>query len=337
MVTIAEVKSQITAGKQSIQEQRQQIQEKRGQAEKVRTQITKQERSIPVPTQRTLRGGGLFSGLEGRKRRQILKSAKESLGREKRKVGVFTGELERFEKEELSPYERSIKQAEKEVASYEQQKAEYEQQKALYDYGHKLGSTGKFIPNLKGLAKQGYQDAVNRVAYYSQVSKPTYAPFTPIKPLDIDWSNIKPSDITVGGKTSEQIVTELNKPKIYSPRLSLPVPRDLSRTEVLKSFAPLRKLNVFQATALTRRLTGFATIPFKTTGSPVRYTKITSLSSRGHQPYASNQIRRPSMKIRVRNVQEAKKIPIKTDMDFFSTKKVKTKSTKGKKKSIWDL
>jgi len=105
--------------------------------------------------------------------------------------------------------------------------------------------------------------------------------------------------------------------------------RDLSRTELIKNINPLRSISmpVSKISSL-----------FRTTGSPVRMTKLTSPKSRGYipshkVPVIKQQVKKPIFILKSKP--QIKKIKKKSFIDFGEDNFFPKKKTK--KKSIWGI
>jgi len=70
MVTVEEASQQVTQARQQAEEQRQKLAEARQKAQEDAKRLREAESKLPKPSQQRLRSG-LYSGLEGRKRRII--------------------------------------------------------------------------------------------------------------------------------------------------------------------------------------------------------------------------------------------------------------------------
>ncbi len=360
MATLEEAKQSVKRGKDILQSQRQQVQERREQAQKSKEQIIKEKEKLPKKSQSRLRGG-LYSGLEGRKRRRIISQAKERLESGEKDVQRVEKGLTQFEKEQLKPFESQIKSQEAEIQEIEKQEKAYKRAREYFIEGKgkvALSSLGKKYYDQIAL-DTGAAGAAERIK--KQVSeKSEYTPvLKPGKPLEFDTSKIEtPSvgqfikDIFTNpiGKITGVIrpiepgieVTEIS-PKILPPTTTTPptikkhsIPefsslglgRDLSRTDRIKDINPLSSMDIGKIESDVSLLKG----NLRTTGSPIRYTKIRSLKSRGYIPDKKPRDLKKKLPRPKKQPESIK--PKKKDYEdiFFTNKKLKKK---GRKKSIW--
>jgi len=70
--------------------------------------------------------GGLFEGLEGRKRRRIIEKMKETLSADIKKIGSLKEELKKEEQEKLIPFEKQIEQEEAKLQKAKAERARIE-------------------------------------------------------------------------------------------------------------------------------------------------------------------------------------------------------------------
>jgi len=113
MATIEEIRSQISQAKESLEQTRQRareqqtlIEQRRQESLQAETKIREQEKKLPLPTQSRLRSG-LYAGLEGRKRRQIISKVRKGLGQRKKDISLFKESLAKKEGE-LAKYETEV-------------------------------------------------------------------------------------------------------------------------------------------------------------------------------------------------------------------------------------
>lgn len=329
MVELEEAKQQIALAKQQAEAQRQQIEQRRQEAEETKQKLLKEERKIPVPSQQRLRSG-LYAGLEGRRRRKIVGEVKEDIKRKKKEIGLFKTSLSKYEEEDIKPFESQIAQREAEVKEYEKHQKAFDIARDVY-----LGETNPFVlvyhedkeliqkyygqfkagEKAQILAEQpkevGEMKEVGLTAWYDPSTKITHYVSTASPPSH--WSPFCPSS-TIPSQ----------KPKISLPFTHFSPPRDLSRTNIVKDFKPLKKVGVESTTSLFR--------PFQTTGSPIKRTSLLSQKPL-RPPTPSKPIYKPKTK-----VPKTKKTSLfgfkgKDENDFFFGRKKKKK--KLKKKSIW--
>ena len=105
MTSILETKQQLSNARQSAQKQREQVRiqrelisKKEREIKQAKTTIDEQIKKIPPKTQLRLRSG-LYAGLEGRRRRQVIYNHKQQLEQQKKKVGNLKLGLTKYEKE----------------------------------------------------------------------------------------------------------------------------------------------------------------------------------------------------------------------------------------------
>lgn len=291
MTTIEEVKSQIATSREQLQKEKELVAQKRQEAQEIESKISEQEKKIPVPTQKTLRSG-LFAGLEGRKRRQVIAGLKQEVEHKKGEIGIFKSELAKYEEKELKPFETQITQKEEEVSAYEKRVTDYNK-------GYKLGIEGFQYPMyLEGDMLQGWKDARKQLRYMENFS--AQIPTTPAqltKEIKIMGGKVYRGGVLVG---IEDPILKITRPptiieqKIYGTIKTTPVsptfyytpfktsvPRDLSRTDLIKDSSKLSSFNISQPSKDVKDLFNTS---FRTTGSPIRMTKLSSIKSRGYIP-----------------------------------------------------
>ncbi len=319
---IQQAKSVIGQEKQRIQQERKDVEVRRQDAIKAESHLTEQERKMPVASQRLLRQG-MLSGMEGRKRRQIISKIKGKLKESKGEIKSVKGELLSYEKEVLDPFEAQLGEEEKRIDTYSKEISDYE-------YGYKLGASNKFVGSLKGSVLAGYTHAKEGAIFYKESLKPVDVKGFVLsgKPLDIDWSKVDASKVTVGGKSPLQVIQESRSPKSSLSTIRFPPPRDLGRTDFLRDFVPLNKITIptFSREIPTSK------IQMLTTGSPKRFTPL--LSSKPSRPPTPHS---PVKGVSGIKFKQETKTKLKQEEDepkniLFRTNKIK----KGKKgKSFW--
>jgi hypothetical protein len=335
-MTVKEVESQIQQARQSLQQERENIAERRKELIKAEKQRKEAKEKLPTPTARTLRSG-LFAGLEGRKRRRQVEKVKKDISTDVKKIGLLKGELTKREKEELKPFEQQIEQKEKEVEEYKKAKSAYEKKITDYEIGRKFARKGVFPFGANKIVMEGYRDEKESLRGIEEFKKSLAQP-KGIKESEIkQWgSYIDPStglgfcalpeDAKKEGWIPEAEY-KLKKAIFSQPKFDFKQPRDLSRTDFIKEFAaPMKNVKLDKPKFDSQ---------FRTTGSPIRMTKLTSFKSRGYIPVKKPEIVKPKKIIKPSLFKKDKKISIKEtkfDDDLFFGKKSKKKS---KKRSIW--
>lgn len=309
MVSVEEVRSQINSARKNAQEQREQVTLRRQEASSVESTIIEQEKKLPKKSQRLLRSG-LFAGLEGRKRRRVVEGAKKELSKGKEEVNQFRTELDKFEKEELEPFEKDISKREAELG-------EFTKHQNAISIARRVASGEKSVWSLQGnkLAQRYHQDIQANII----VEAPGGFIF------DSSGKSIGSVEEpkSVPGFPMDKL------PKINSPKLmSLAPPRDLKRTDLSKDFSKIKSIS------LPRLKSNLSDSSFKTTGSPLRITKLSSLKSRGYSPSTNKSkfLNPPKKKKLKPNLPNKRKKKSKPNFDFLG------KGTKKKKLNpIWEF
>lgn len=365
---VEQVRSQVQQARTQLQEQRSLVEQRRQEAEKSEQQLKEQESKLPLPTQRRLRQG-LYSGLEGRKRRQVISKVKKEISGKKGEIVLFKDELSSFEKNQLKPFESQIVQKESELREYDESKRAYDIALDVY-----LGDAPVMALD-SSLARKYYRLMVSG-------DKP--------KLIDVTSGNI-----TTPQNNIPEVTTTPEVDVSFSP------PRDLSRTDKIKDFnsfmtgltiKPIvnETLNVSQQPVLLKHLpegvlawsqqgsdvikrvntfqnrgSSFALkslglnkkVPspinlnmsektpsnnistlkinetLRTTGSPVRITKLNSLESRGHTQL--KKLPTPTQKPILFSNKKSES-PKKKSLDFLGGNKSTGSNKKKRKKfSIW--
>jgi hypothetical protein len=124
MVTVEEASQQVTQARQQAEEQRQKLAEARQKAQEDAKRLREAESKLPKPSQQRLRSG-LYSGLEGRKRRQIVGDIKKEISGRKGLLKEYETGLSEFEEKELKPFESQITQYEAEIKDYQAHQKAY--------------------------------------------------------------------------------------------------------------------------------------------------------------------------------------------------------------------
>jgi hypothetical protein len=317
-MSLEEAKQQITRAELQAQEQRQLLQERRGEAEKRREEIIQQEKKIPIPSQRLLRQG-MFSGLEGRKRRQVVGKIKEQIGKQKEEIGIFKEELTKFEEKELKPFEKSISERKGEVREYELDMEATELAREVY-----LGSKTKGMLNPR--AKKIYDKMV-------KLGGKTPKSEIQISNVPIEqWGSYIDPKTGLGYSTTPEVAKtsgwvserDYKLSKIFTPPKSifLSPPKNLGRTELKKDFSPVANIKFKDTSSLLDR-------KFLTTGSPIRKTPLFgSKTTRPLTPSVKPRTYLPTSKPRTI---EKKTKTFKISNTFFS------KNKKEKKKNFWGI
>jgi len=369
MTTTEEIRRQIEENKQFVQEQRELVEQKRQEVKKAETFYSEQEKKIPKPTARLLRSG-MFAGLEGRKRLRLVESAKKEIGKRKGEVGVFKEGLTKYEKEQLEPFEAEIEQEGKKASAYEllnklisegyggtPKSSDIEKIKTSFSSAGLDPKEGEkiYTEELKHIL-WSYEEARDRQISGGKTEElsseaPRASEF--FYPKQIGAIILKPSEQKyVKGLTEKGhnvfVVSEeqMKKPissifplsnikkdilsfeKRKSSFPSFSAPRGLSRTEIVKDWKPLSSFG-------TQTTSPFDT-SFRTTGSPVRVTKLTSSKSRGYIPTTIKQQTKqtkkssPIFKIKTKP-KKIKKSIFDSDEDFLFGRLKKNKKKKYKK------
>ncbi len=351
---IAQARTQVETAKQQAQEQRQLVEQKRQEAQRVEESLREQEKKIPKPTARLLRSG-MFTGLEGRKRLRQVKMIEKGIGEKKGEVGLFKQEIEKtagnikvFETE-IGEKEEEIRKTEGEVRAYEK-----EQQAIKLAERAAGGSMGAFF-SMDSLARKYYRlikqgEKVQAVygGRTDEISIGTSPQLFGVKPIysnrgevvGVDDPFQKMSRLPTpteklyfsGGRTDGGSIG--GSSGIITPSFSFSPPRDVPRTDVTKDWKPLASINFQQMSSSSSNLFN---IPFRTTGSPMRVTKITSPKSRGYTPV--RRIPKPKVpirpiKIKTEKIKKKKRFLDKDEDSFLFGKKSK-KIGKKTRKSIW--
>jgi hypothetical protein len=335
-MTVKEVESQIQQARQTLQKERKDIIEQKKELSKAEQQRKEARKKLPTPTARTLRSG-LFAGLEGRKRRRQVEKVKKGISTDIKKIGLFKEGLTKKEEEVLKPYEQQIEQKEKEVEEYKKAKSAYEKKIADYELGRKLAYKGVFPFGENKTVLEGYRDAKGSLRSIKEFKKSLAQPKEMKEPEIKQWGSYIDPKTKLGYSTTPDVAKEKGwipeaeykfKKIIFSqPKFDFKQPRDLSRTDFIKKFAaPMSNIKLDKPKFDSQ---------FRTTGSPIRMTKLTSFKSRGYIPVKKPEIVKPKKIIKPSLFKKDKKISIKEtkfDDDLFFGKKSKKKS---KKRSIW--
>lgn len=93
--------------REAVRVQREMLVKQRADAEKATKVLEEQKSRIPTVTQRSLRVGTL-AGLSGLKRRTIYSGIRKDIEQRQSNIGLLMRELEKYESEELNPYEKEI-------------------------------------------------------------------------------------------------------------------------------------------------------------------------------------------------------------------------------------
>lgn len=349
---IIQAEQQINRARQQLQEQRSQVEQRKQEAESAKQKLIAEEKKLPTYSQQKLRSG-VYTGLEGRKRRQIVSGIKSDIEEKKKQVGLFKSALIEYEEKELNPFETQLKQEETKVSEYKKHLDAIRLAEKVA-----LGEKSPLILSYNKLAKSYYrkmlssrQPVVPEQVTTSidseniRIGEPTYyEQKLTLKDIGVGIGNIlqgrgfatqregafqtyKEVDKPETTITTKTISTELlSVPKLSvlkTPSFSFSPPRDLGRTEFRKEFSSLGKID----TEMTKGVVDKLKRPFLTTGSPKRFTPLVSL-----KPIRPPTPSKPSKKIIKKSLFESKK---EEDNNIFSNgKKEKSKKSK-KKKSIW--
>jgi hypothetical protein len=334
MATTQEIRQQIETAKQSAQEQRELVQQKRQEAKKAEEFYSKEEKKIPRPTVRLLRQG-MFAGLEGRKRLQLVKKAEKEIGSRKKEIGVFKEGLTKYEKEKIEPLEAEIGRSEAELKAYEKEQASIK-------LAEKVAAGGSVFLMMDDPVARKYYRLIHQG---KKVEQQVYGGRT--EELSLGAPKVSgffypkgTYDIKTGTYTSpsgvkQSMALDIAKSKgasillIPSPSLIIPnlvPPRDLPRTDIVRDYQLLGSVQTPTTSPFD--------FSFRTTGSPIRVTKITSPKSRGYIPSIRKQVtQKPKVysPIKKSEPKKKKKGIFDSDEDFLFKKKSK------KRKSFWGI
>lgn len=283
---IAQARQQLLQAKEYLETQKQEVSKKRGEAQEAKDLLISEAKKIPVASQSALRQG-LFSGLEGRKRKSIIESTKRQIGSNLSEIESFEKELSRYEEEELKPFELQISQKEAEIADYERQVAEYERHVNAINLAQRVYYGGVSPAALLGdrLAREYYNKLVEgeRMLIESKLKsiqplQPTITEKTLNMSLPPELRNLPAEKIKLGVKEITPIspsdISSINKS--VSIKVKPPAQRDLSMTKLVKEWKPFQSINLDSI----KRAIDLQTKQFLTAGSPIKYTRLTELTPR---------------------------------------------------------
>jgi len=233
MTTLEELKSQISQAKESLEQTRQRakeqetlIEQRRQESLQAEGKIQEQEKKLPFISQKRLRQG-IFAGLEGRKRRQIVSKARKELKAQQKGISLFKGslttsqeELSKYESDVLKPFETQIISKEAEVKAYATKVSALDRARDIYL------STSPYAV----FALQYESDLVKK--YYKQLAETNYSiirgTIQEATGLSVPaFQSLSPEEIS---KFPAETIKQLR---------GVGAIRDLSRTEIVKDIAPL--------------------------------------------------------------------------------------------------
>jgi hypothetical protein len=309
MSQLEQAKQQIARAEQQAREQRELVESRRAEAQKQQELISSQESKLPTPSQKLLRGG-MFSGLEGRKRRQTISKVKGELGEQKKQVGLFKEELTKFEETEIKPFEEEISKRKGEVAEYERHQKAIRLAEDVY-YGSKDARVFFFGSN--PLAKKYYDKMILQQS--AQIEAQAKLQSLPMSPAP----SVQDKRTELLNKLFGTTIAQQKSWEVFKPSVSIAPPRDLKMTELKKDFSPISTMGFSDTPTLFR--------PFTTTGSPIRKTPLLS----------GKPVRPPTPSVPVKRIPIQRKafrpepMPKMKSNSFFSS----DKKQKKKGKSFW--
>lgn len=305
MVLEAE-KQQLSEAKQLLQQQKQEIAQQKSDVSQTELKLRQEKAKIPQASARLLRQG-MFAGLEGRKRRIAIETAKKFLESKEEEVKAYKKGLEEFEKQEIPKKEADIQRYETELAEYERQYAEYERHLEALNLAKKVYHGNKTVLILMDnkLARDYYRQL--KASEDVSISKP-FAPQTILKipsPLykgavfesgmstptgyqvtyrlpsgGAEIATYSPSGKLISGMSvAGTIKIKLPKPPRFEFKELAP-PKDLPKTDLLKDYKRLQTTNVLD---ITKKAAEVLSRQFFTAGSPVKFTPLTKPISRGYE------------------------------------------------------
>jgi len=347
MATIQEVEEQIRRARERLQQEKERISHYRTELSKAEEQKRKAKEKLPKPTARTLRlKGGLFEGLEGRKRRRIIEKMKETLSADIKKIGSLKEELKKEEQEKLIPFEKQIEQEEARLQKAKAERARIERYNQAVRAINKLIARNRWdiigLISIFGneierkLAKEVMEEKrLLREQRIREMQKPELGVETTfVNPKTGLGYSMLPEEAKKLGYVSlseyKLKQTKLASPKIFLEHLK--VPREISRTVLLKDFKPIRKIDFGRSSFKDIDIGA----PFRTTGSPIRITGLTSMKSRGYYPYPKLK-QKPIPKPKIVKPEEEPSLlkKPKEGIDFLFGKKKKKSKKKKKKSASW--
>lgn len=258
MPTIDEVKSQISLARQQANQQRAELIQRKEEASQAEAKLREQEQKLLNPSQKLLRGG-LYEGLEGRKRRGVVDFAKKQIQANKAIIQDFKKQMDQYEQNEIVPFENKIAQKEAELASYEQQKSAYDlAKKAFYENKPALilnnSLAREYYNEFESGREAQIQQAITNLENQSGMS----------------FSDQLRKDVYMQLKTTGKAT--LPDKNSYQPLpASIAPPRDLPRNDVKKSWNPIKNINVKSLATGTLKI---ILQPFFTAGSPEKFTPL---------------------------------------------------------------
>jgi hypothetical protein len=356
MASIKEAEKNLAQQQAFAQEQRKVIEESRLNIQKSREEALREEervgqeiKKIPVPSQKLLRQG-MYSGLEGRKRRRIAGKFKEELIGTKGLIGEFkTGlstkekEYEEYETGTLMPLERDISNLAKQIKEQKAEERAYNLALRIY-FGEIKIINLKDLPHYKKVRR--YLDMIVHSAKNQQT---TSAPESSISILPeggvskVDtkiWTPITAqSQIRLITAQSQKICPITAQSQICpitatSPTGSISTPPAPSQSINLgKSFGvDLNTMKDIAKIQITKKMpilsfaaTKIGEQHFLTTGSPKRYTGLYFPKPR--LPPTPN-------KPKLGTLSQPKKLK-KSSTNFFGSK-LKSQKTKKKGRDRYD-
>jgi len=284
----------IQEAKQQIENQRKLIAQRKIEAEEAKRKLEEQKKRLPKPTQKSLRGG-MFDGLEGRKRRRVVEGAEEQLKVRKEQINLYKQGLEEYEREVLNPTEKQINEVEK----AQRRAKQYNYAVRVYlglTSGARLSNVPEDIKKeAKKYAEERERNALNvswnlNIPTVTNISNKQGISFDPLSSKGTYYAGsgtyVSPegygmsvAEIPKGAKISFEKDPYLNssypqKSSSKPPKISQP--RNLSLTELKKEWTPLKQT--------TKKINNLTSKPFLTAGSPKKFTPLNgSKPKRGYE------------------------------------------------------
>jgi len=300
----------------------------------VKKELTKFEKEQLIPFEKSIENISKFD--------KEIELAEKRLDREKKKYGESDREREdEYRLEQKSAYYRglitklkSYKEAGYEFnasmdsairyADYLEEKEEAQQQQRTFERQYK--------EEIKQKAEKMKSEISSTPSYFG--IKPFYDKSGKLIGIEDPIKKISrlptPAERLVFGNKK---TFEIELPKKSIP--SFTSFRNLPRTDFVKDFKPMKSIDL---TKTVFRPSGAFGIPaFRTTGSPIRITKLTSPKSRGHLPYPSS---KESIKTRVSYQTKIKSKPKKIKKSIFDSDEdflFKKKKSNKKNKFFWGI
>lgn len=152
----------IEEAKQALENARYIVQQKRQEAQEAEQKLKASEQNIPQATQQSLRGGA-FYGIQGRQKLREAEAYSTALKGKQGELSQYQQELQKYETEQLTPYEQQISQAEKEQRAYNTLSSEID--KTIQEYEGQYTSA-KSIRRIQEAFQNAGLDSTEAVATY---------------------------------------------------------------------------------------------------------------------------------------------------------------------------